>query len=123
MGTSGSLVYRRALLWVVGGMLVVVAVIGATYVIGLRERAIERERITMQGDVEDLVGSWEDALLEELARRLDQVASDPSRAAVLQRNWRTGASPKAREWFDSLFLWFPPGTDRQPDIVYPVPAT
>lgn len=115
MGSSESLVYRRALLWVVGVLLLLMATIAASYVIGLRERAIERERLQLQSIVEDIVSSWEESQLKRWSDHLEAVAANPSQASASQRMLRR------YRWFDSLFLWYAP-EDRPAEMVYPVPA-
>jgi signal transduction histidine kinase len=103
----------QTLLWIVGTLLVLMGALASWRMVAARELAVERERTRLQGEVEDTVEQWEDALLNQLQTRLEVAASNPKKIAVLQARLRKEA------WFDSVFLWIPPGPGNEPMPYFP----
>lgn len=114
-------VFVPALLGVVLAVLVGLSV--RQYLV-LRGQIDEAVRQQLEGQLQDRVSAWEDALVQELAGFLDAAGQDPA------ASWATELDLRAREpWVDSLYLWRPRREARwrgrvvtEPaDFLYPLP--
>lgn len=104
-------------MWIVSALFLAMAMIAAWRVVSLRDLAIDRERTRLQEFVEESVSEWETSLLKGLEESLETAASDPERVAARQHAWRR------QRWFDSLYLWIPPGDKTGGRMVFPQVST
>ena len=108
---------RRAVPWVGGMAFVIVLLVAAWRIIDWRVVAIERDRARFQSFIEDQVGSWEDALLDELDGHMQTVAVGPGQARMAQRHLR------GRRWFNSLYVWELGPEAAQNQMIYPTSSS
>lgn len=93
---------RRLLPGVMALALVVLTGISVQRFLALRAEMADQVRSQLEDQLQDRVGAWEDALVDELQTWLESAGQDPA------GGWATEVQLRGREpWFDSLYVWRP----------------
>ena len=115
---------RRLIPWVLGGTLVVLAVLAITRILWLQDQLSVQARDQLQSRLEERIGSWEDGLLDRLDGWLYLVGERPEAAREIQERLRSAPG----SFLESIYLWTPAqritrdGPDNETArMVFPVP--
>ena len=116
MPTHSLPINRRILPWVLGTILIVLALIAGTRIVSLQEELRAQVSTRIEEQLEDIVAAWEDKYISLLDEWIEQFGS--GRHNLLRR--QTQLRNRTR-WFDSVYIWeLPSGTvPKKQNLMFP----
>ena len=122
MKTPTTPVLRRLIPWILGGTLVVLAVLAITRIVWLREQVYNQAQQRLEERLEERVQTWEKGFLGTLQAWLDLAAERADNAPMVQEKLRSEPS----SYLESIYVWVPArritpeGRVREARMIFPV---